>query len=159
LEHERGRNVTEIGLLVRIEAKPEFAEQVKSALHSARDLAKGERETVTWFAFRQSVTVFGVFDAFNDEHGRKTHLQGGQEIDAEEALRLGLVAEVPPKDHVLDRAWEMAEQFTQRAPPVLRLTRRALTLHLKRAFHSYHHEGATLEMLAALAGTHSSTST
>jgi len=69
VRQERERNVTEIGLLVRIEAKPEFADQVQSAFRSARDLAKGERETVAWFAFRQSVTVFGVFDTFNDEHG------------------------------------------------------------------------------------------
>jgi len=69
-------NVVEIGLLVSIEAKPEFADQVESALRGARDLAERERETVAWFAFRQSPTVFGVFDTFNDEHGREQHLQG-----------------------------------------------------------------------------------
>jgi quinol monooxygenase YgiN len=66
----------EVGLLVRIEAKPEFADQVEAALRGAQDLAKGERETVAWFAFRQSSTVFGVFDTFNDEHGRTQHLRG-----------------------------------------------------------------------------------
>jgi hypothetical protein len=35
----------EIGLLVRIEAKPEFADQVETALRGARDLAQGEQET------------------------------------------------------------------------------------------------------------------
>jgi len=66
----------EIGLLVRIEAKPEFADEIETALRGARDLAQDERETVAWFAFRQSSTVFGVFDTFNDEHGRTQHLQG-----------------------------------------------------------------------------------
>jgi hypothetical protein len=31
---------------------------------------------VAWFAFRQDATTFGVFDAFNDEQGRKQHLEG-----------------------------------------------------------------------------------
>jgi len=65
-----------IGLLVRIEAKPEYADQVESALRGARQLADQEPGTVTWFAFRQSATVFGVFDTFDDEQGRKAHLEG-----------------------------------------------------------------------------------
>ena len=65
-----------IGLLVRIEAKPEFADDVEQALRGALDLANSEQETVAWFAFRQSGTVFGVFDTFNDEHGRRAHLAG-----------------------------------------------------------------------------------
>jgi len=69
-------NTMKIGLLVRIEAKPEFADQVESALRGARQLADEERATVAWFAFRQSPTVFGVFDTFDDEDGRKQHLAG-----------------------------------------------------------------------------------
>jgi quinol monooxygenase YgiN len=65
-----------IGLLVRIEAKPEYADQVESALRSAQELAEQEHDTVTWFAFRQDTTTFGVFDTFNDEQGRQAHLQG-----------------------------------------------------------------------------------
>ena len=65
-----------IGLLVRIEAKPEFADDVEQALRGALDLADAEQETVTWFAFRQSGTIFGVFDTFDDEHGRQAHLAG-----------------------------------------------------------------------------------
>jgi quinol monooxygenase YgiN len=65
-----------IGLLVRIEAKPEFADEVEAALRGAVDLAAAEPETVAWFAFRQSATVFGVFDTFDDDHGRQAHLAG-----------------------------------------------------------------------------------
>ena len=65
-----------IGLLVRIEAKPEYADQVEAALRGAQELAEQERHTVTWFAFRQDATTFGVFDTFNDEQARQSHLQG-----------------------------------------------------------------------------------
>jgi quinol monooxygenase YgiN len=66
----------EIGLLVRIEAKPEYADQVEAALRGAQELAEQEQDTVAWFAFRQDATTFGVFDTFNDEQGRQGHLQG-----------------------------------------------------------------------------------
>ena len=65
-----------IGLLVRIEAKPEFADQVEAALRGAQELADQERGTVTWFAFRRDATTFGVFDTFDDERARQSHLQG-----------------------------------------------------------------------------------
>jgi quinol monooxygenase YgiN len=65
-----------IGLLVRIEAKPEYADQVAAALRAAQELAEKEQQTVTWFAFRQDATTFGVFDTFDDEQGRQSHLKG-----------------------------------------------------------------------------------
>jgi len=69
-------SMPKIGLLVHIEAKPEYAGEVESALRGARQLADEEKGTVTWFAFRQSATVFGVFDTFDDEQGRTAHLEG-----------------------------------------------------------------------------------
>jgi quinol monooxygenase YgiN len=66
----------EIGLLVRIEAEPEYVDQVEAALRGAQELAEHEQDTVAWFAFRQDATTFGVFDTFNDEQGRQGHLQG-----------------------------------------------------------------------------------
>ncbi|MEV4615146.1 antibiotic biosynthesis monooxygenase [Kitasatospora sp. NPDC049258] len=65
-----------IGLLARIEAKPEYADQVAGLLGEALQLAREEEHTVTWFAFRESATTFGVFDTFEDERGRTAHLQG-----------------------------------------------------------------------------------
>ena len=65
-----------IGLLARIEAKPEHADEVAAMLTGAVELAREEGNTVTWFAFRESDTVFGVFDTFNDQSGRQAHLAG-----------------------------------------------------------------------------------
>ncbi|MFD9189092.1 putative quinol monooxygenase [Streptomyces phaeochromogenes] len=65
-----------VGLLVRIEAKPEFADEVAAMLRGAQELAEQEEGTVTWFAFRENATTFGVFDTFEDEQGREAHLAG-----------------------------------------------------------------------------------
>jgi len=65
-----------IGLLVRIEAKPEYADQVAAALRGAQALADEEPGTLAWFAFRQDATTFGIFDTFNDDGARQSHLQG-----------------------------------------------------------------------------------
>jgi len=64
------------GLLARIEAKPEYADQVAAMLRDAAKLAAQEQHTVTWYSFRQDTTTFGVFDTFNDEQGRNGHLSG-----------------------------------------------------------------------------------
>ncbi|WP_406399897.1 antibiotic biosynthesis monooxygenase [Streptomyces sp. NBC_00879] len=65
-----------IGLLARIEAKPEYADKVEALLKDALQLALEEEHTVTWFAFRENATTFGVFDTFENEEGRTGHLQG-----------------------------------------------------------------------------------
>jgi quinol monooxygenase YgiN len=65
-----------VGLLVRIEAKPEYASEVEAMLRGAQELAEQEQGTVTWFAFRENATTFGVFDTFADEQGRQAHLSG-----------------------------------------------------------------------------------
>ncbi|MBC6456622.1 putative quinol monooxygenase [Actinomadura sp. HBU206391] len=68
--------MTTIGLLARIEAKPEYASEVQTMLRYALRLACEEEQTVTWFAFRESPTTFGIFDTFADEDGRHAHLEG-----------------------------------------------------------------------------------
>lgn len=65
-----------IGLLARIEAKPEYADEIEAMLREAVRLANEEAHTITWFAFRESATSFGVFDTFENEEGRSGHLQG-----------------------------------------------------------------------------------
>ncbi|TYK52455.1 putative quinol monooxygenase [Actinomadura decatromicini] len=68
--------MTKLGLLAKIEAKPEYADKVEALLHGALQLALQEEDTVAWFAFRLSATTFGVFDTFDDEQGRQKHLEG-----------------------------------------------------------------------------------
>jgi quinol monooxygenase YgiN len=83
-----------VGLSVRIEAKPEHADEVAAMLRGARELAEREPGTVTWYAFRESATTFGVFDTFDDEQGRQAHLSGRIAAALGEAAQTKL--SVPP---------------------------------------------------------------
>ena len=56
----------------------------------------------------------------------------GQTIDAAQALDLGLVNEIHPRDDLLSRAWELAEKLIGQNPVVLRYTRMLLTHELKK---------------------------
>ena len=76
----------------------------------------------------------------------------GQEISAQEALTLGVVNEVLPREQLLPRAWELAEQFAQKPLLTLRYSRVALTLHLKRLMQDMLGYGLALEGLAAIDG-------
>ena len=83
-----------VGLVVRIEAKPEYADEVAAMLRGAQELAEQEQGTVAWFAFRENATTFGVFDTFDDEQGRQAHLSGRIAAALGEAARTKL--SVPP---------------------------------------------------------------
>jgi quinol monooxygenase YgiN len=65
-----------VGILALLEAKPGKEGAVAELLTSAQALARQENATVTWYAFRAGPRSFGIFDTFNDEAGRKAHLDG-----------------------------------------------------------------------------------
>lgn len=68
--------MADVGLLVRLEAKPDTADDVATFLAGALDLVREESGTVSWFAIRIGPTTFGIFDTFRDERGRQAHLAG-----------------------------------------------------------------------------------
>ena len=74
----------------------------------------------------------------------------GQTIHAEEALALGLVNELLPKDDLLPRAWALAEQLVQESPLVLRYTRVLITQLVKRQMHDILGYGLALEGLGSV---------
>lgn len=63
-----------VGLLIRIEAKPDKVPEVEAMLKSALEHVRTETATVVWFALRLGPTTFGVFDASVDEANRQAHL-------------------------------------------------------------------------------------
>src|SRR5262249_48964963 len=65
-----------VGLFVRLEAKPGKENAVASFLETGLKLAKQEPTTTVWFALKLGPSTFGVFDAFADETGRQNHLSG-----------------------------------------------------------------------------------
>lgn len=72
----------------------------------------------------------------------------GQILSAQEALDLGVVSEVLPKDQLLDRAWELARQLAQAPTLTLRHTRNCLTMVLRRLMEDTLDRGLALEGLA-----------
>lgn len=65
-----------VALFVKLEAKPEKADEVESFLRGGLAIVQEEPETTAWFAIRFGPTTFGIFDAFPDESGRQAHLSG-----------------------------------------------------------------------------------
>ena len=90
-----------LGLLARIEAKPEHAEEVATLLAGATRVAEQEGNTVTWYAYRLDETTFDVFDTFADEAGRTAHLHGkiaAALAEAAQAKKLAAPADIRPVD-------------------------------------------------------------
>jgi enoyl-CoA hydratase/carnithine racemase len=72
----------------------------------------------------------------------------GQTLNAQKALELGLVAGVLPPDKLLARAWELAEDLSQRPTLLLRYTRLLLTEALRRQMHDLLGYRLGMELLA-----------
>ena len=65
-----------LGLFARLEAKPGKEEEVAAFLIQGLQLAHQETTTPVWFAVRFGPGSFAIFDAFQDESGRRAHLEG-----------------------------------------------------------------------------------
>lgn len=76
----------------------------------------------------------------------------GQKLSAAEALELGVVGEVLPRDGLMDRARELAADLATRNPVLLRNTRHVLTRPIKRAMADDLHIGLALEGIASISG-------
>ena len=69
-------------------------------------------------------------------------------ITAQQAMDLGLVNEILPKDKLMDRAWQLAEELARKPPLVLRHARTLLIQTLRRQMLDMQGYGLALEGLA-----------
>ena len=74
----------------------------------------------------------------------------GQTLSAQEALGLGVVNEVLPREELLARAWELAEELAKQPDLNLRYTKVVLTMRLKRLLQEMHGYGLALEGMAVV---------
>ena len=78
-----------VGLLVTLEAKPGKEDEVAAFLNGGLALVEQEPGTVTWYAFRQDQSTFGIFDTFGTDDGRQAHLSGAVAAGRCRAVRSG----------------------------------------------------------------------
>jgi enoyl-CoA hydratase/carnithine racemase len=74
----------------------------------------------------------------------------GQKLSAKQALDLGVVSEVVPRDKLLPRAWELAELVTAKPSIAIRYARVAITQQLKKLMLDNLGYGLALEGLGAV---------
>ncbi len=74
----------------------------------------------------------------------------GQTLSAQQALQLGLVAEVLPREKLLARAWEHAEKIARMPTLQLRYTRLMLSEYLKKRLQDLLGYGLAMESLALM---------
>ena len=77
-------------------------------------------------------------------------LMTGQTIGAQDAKEMGLVNEVLPRERLLPRAWELAEELVSRPPLLVNYTRILMTQHKKRVMLDLLGYGLALEGLAQM---------
>lgn len=85
-------------LLVRLEALPGRADDLRAFLEQGLSIVEGEPKTVRWFAIQFGPTSFGIFDAFPDDDGREAHLSGG--VGAALVENTGVLFEAPTVEQV-----------------------------------------------------------
>ncbi len=91
---------TPYAFVVRLEAKPDRAEDVAALLTGALPLAEAEDGTVAWYAARTSPTTFWIFDTFASTDDRQTHIEGeiAQALMAQKDELLAADPEILPAD-------------------------------------------------------------
>lgn len=68
--------MAKFALYAHLKAKPGKEAEVEAFLKSALPLAQKEPGTITWYAFQEDQGSYGIFDTFDTEDARQTHLDG-----------------------------------------------------------------------------------
>jgi enoyl-CoA hydratase/carnithine racemase len=109
----------------------------QDATHFVADCPPGDGVHIVW------TTLLGL-------NAGRYFLYTGQRLSAAEAKRRGVVAEVVPAAELRDRAWALAEKWTENSLLTLRSSRAALVLEWRRLFSLGLGHGLALEGLAIM---------
>src|ERR1700758_147072 len=77
-----GKMVT-VGLLIRVETKPDKAGELEALLTENLEKVDREEATAVCLAMRPGPTSFGVVTAFADDGGRQAHLAANADVLAQ----------------------------------------------------------------------------
>ena len=83
-----------VGLLVRLKARPETKEELEAWLLDMQRHAVEEPGTQSWYAFRIDELTFGIYDTFDHEDGRQDHIHG-EIVKSLRSLQQGMLAAPP----------------------------------------------------------------
>ena len=72
-----------VGLLMRVEAKPDKVDEVEALLIEGLETVQQEEATTVWLALRLGPTTFGVVDAFPNDAARQAHLAANADVLAQ----------------------------------------------------------------------------
>jgi quinol monooxygenase YgiN len=100
--------MTNLALLVRLEAKKGKETEVENFLRGGLSIVENEPATISWYALKLGPSTFGIFDTFPDEDGRQAHLTG-EVAKALMAKAADLLAEPPSIEKVEVLAAKMPE--------------------------------------------------
>jgi quinol monooxygenase YgiN len=100
--------MTNLALLVRLEAKKGKETEVENFLRGGLSIVENEPATISWYALKLGPSTFGIFDTFPDEDGRQAHLTG-EVAKALMAKAADLLAEPPSMEKVEVLAAKMPE--------------------------------------------------
>lgn len=91
--------MTKLALYVPLKAKPGKEGDVATFLRSALPLVQQEPGTLTWYAIEEGPGQYAIFDTFDTEADRQSHLDG--KVAAALMEKAGDLFSEPPQIHKL----------------------------------------------------------
>jgi quinol monooxygenase YgiN len=89
-----------VALWVRLEAKAGKENEVARFLDGGRAIVMDEPGTITWYAVRLGPRSFAIFDTFQNDDGRRAHLEG--RVAAALMAKAGELLASPPSIEKID---------------------------------------------------------
>jgi quinol monooxygenase YgiN len=86
-----------LALYVPLKAKPGKEREVAEFLRSALPLVLEEPGTLNWYAIEEAPGQFAIFDTFDNEQDRQTHLDG--KVAASLMAKASELLSEPPRIH------------------------------------------------------------